>query len=234
MKELIVERFEPVTLIGAGALDPGDLEAALALAPTLVAADGGAAAALAAGYMPVAVIGDLDSLSADVQADLPSDALHHVAEQTTTDFDKALRMIDAPVVLGVGFLGGRIDHQLAGFNTLMQPHPSPCVLLGPQEVVFHLRGEIALPLEPGEVVSLFPMQQVTGWSEGLEWPIEGLHLDPMARVGTSNRAEGPVRLRANGPGMLVILPRVRLGLVTQALVEKAHAELTRVEPAVRD
>ncbi|MFV1594876.1 thiamine diphosphokinase [Phaeobacter sp. JH20_36] len=217
MKELIVERFEPVTLVGAGAVDPGDLEAALALAPVLVAADGGAAHALAAGHRPVAVIGDLDSLSADVQAQLAPGTLHHVAEQTTTDFDKALRAITAPVVLGVGFLGGRIDHQLAGFNTLMQPHPSPCVLLGPQEVVFHLRGEIALPLVAGEVVSLFPMQRVSGWSEGLEWPIEGLQLDPMARVGTSNRATGPVRIRADGPGLLVILPRARLGVVVGAL-----------------
>ncbi|MFV1602172.1 MULTISPECIES: thiamine diphosphokinase [unclassified Phaeobacter] len=217
MKELIVERFEPVTLVGAGAVDPGDLEAALALAPVLVAADGGAAHALAAGLRPVAVIGDLDSLSADVQAQLAPGTLHHVAEQTTTDFDKALRVITAPVVLGVGFLGGRIDHQLAGFNTLMQPHPSPCVLLGPQEVVFHLRGEIALPLVAGEVVSLFPMQRVSGWSEGLEWPIEGLQLDPMARVGTSNRATGPVRIRADGPGLLVILPRARLGVVVGAL-----------------
>ncbi|MFV1496504.1 thiamine diphosphokinase [Phaeobacter sp. JH20_02] len=217
MKELIVERFEPVTLVGAGAVDPGDLEAALALAPVLVAADGGAAHVLAAGHRPVAVIGDLDSLSADVQAQLAPGTLHHVAEQTTTDFDKALRAISAPVVLGVGFLGGRIDHQLAGFNTLMQPHPSPCVLLGPQEVVFHLRGEIALPLVAGEVVSLFPMQRVSGWSEGLEWPIEGLQLDPMARVGTSNRATGPVRIRADGPGLLVILPRARLGVVVGAL-----------------
>ncbi|MFV1465246.1 MULTISPECIES: thiamine diphosphokinase [unclassified Phaeobacter] len=217
MKELIVERFEPVTLVGAGAVDPGDLEAALALAPVLVAADGGAGHVLAAGHRPVAVIGDLDSLSADVQAQLAPGTLHHVAEQTTTDFDKALRAISAPVVLGVGFLGGRIDHQLAGFNTLMQPHPSPCVLLGPQEVVFHLRGEIALPLVAGEVVSLFPMQRVSGWSEGLEWPIEGLQLDPMARVGTSNRATGPVRIRADGPGLLVILPRARLGVVVGAL-----------------
>ncbi|ATG36304.1 thiamine diphosphokinase [Phaeobacter piscinae] len=217
MKELIVERVEPVTLVGAGVLGPDDLEVALALAPVLVAADGGAAHALAAGHRPVAVIGDLDSLAAEVQADLSPGSLHHVTEQTSTDFDKALRMIGAPVVLGVGFLGGRIDHQLAGFNTLVQPHPSPCVLLGPQEVVFHLRGEIALPLTAGEVVSLFPMQQVTGWSEGLAWPIEGLQLDPMARIGTSNRATGPVRLRADGPGMLVILPRARLADVVAAL-----------------
>ncbi|APG47644.1 thiamine diphosphokinase [Phaeobacter porticola] len=218
MKELIVERLKPVTLVGAGAIDPGDLEMSLALAPTLVAADGGARVALEGGHSPVAVIGDLDSLAPDVQAELPPNVLHHVTEQTTTDFDKALRMIAAPVVLGVGFLGGRLDHQLAAFNTLVQPHPSPCVLLGPQEVVFHLRGEVGLSLDAGELVSLFPMQPVTGWSEGLEWPIKGLHLDPMARIGTSNRATGPVRLRADGPGMLVLLPRARLGMVVAALM----------------
>ena len=57
-----------------------------------------------------------------------------------------------------------------------------------------------------------------GRSEGLEWPINGLELDPMARIGTSNRATGPLRLEADGPGLLVILPRARLADVVAALV----------------
>ncbi|MEC8575472.1 MAG: thiamine diphosphokinase [Pseudomonadota bacterium] len=218
MTEVIVDRRQPVTLVGAGVLGAQDLALSLGLAPTLVAADGGALHALEAGHLPEAVIGDLDSLPQELRADIPAGRLHHVSEQTTTDFDKALRMIRAPLVIAVGFMGGRIDHQLAGFNTLLQPHPSPCVLLGAQEVVFHLRAPFSLPMEAGEVVSLFPMQPVRGRSEGLEWPIDGLELDPMARIGTSNRTTGPLRLEADGPGLLVILPRARLADVVAALV----------------
>ncbi len=207
MNTKIVDVLEPITLVGGGELAPGALAEALMLAPVMAAADGGAAAALAAGHVPRAVIGDFDSLSEQVRAQLPPDVLHPVAEQDSTDFDKALRMIAAPAVLAVGFLGARVDHQLAAFSTLVQGHETPCVLVGETEVIFHLTRAVELPARAGEVISLFPMQAVTGRSEGLEWPIDGLQMSPMGRIGTSNRATGPVRLEAEGPGLLAIVPR---------------------------
>lgn len=217
MNTKIVDVPEPITLVGGGEVASGDLEAALALAPVLVAADGGAAAALAAGQVPRAVIGDFDSLSDDVRGQLPPDSLHPVAEQDSTDFDKALRMIAAPAVLAVGFLGARVDHQLAAFSTLVQGHDVPVVLVGETEVIFHLTRAVELPAEAGEVISLFPMQEVQGRSEGLEWPIDGLTMSPMGRIGTSNRAVGPVRLEAKGPGLLAIVPRRLLADVLGAV-----------------
>ncbi|NVK16293.1 MAG: thiamine diphosphokinase [Rhodobacteraceae bacterium] len=207
MNTKIVDVLEPITLVGGGELAAGALAEALMLAPVLAAADGGAAAALAAGHVPRAVIGDFDSLPEEVRAQLPPDVLHPVAEQDSTDFDKALRMIAAPAVLAVGFLGARVDHQLAAFSTLVQGHETPCVLVGETEVIFHLTHAVTLPARAGEVISLFPMQAVTGRSEGLEWPIDGLQMSPMGRIGTSNRATGPVRLEAEGPGLLAIVPR---------------------------
>ena len=218
MKRWIVEEAGPVTLVGGGEMADACLEAALALAPVLVAADGGAAAALAAGHMPQAVIGDFDSLTAETRAALPPERLFHVEEQESTDFDKALRAVSAPVVLAVGFLGARLDHQLAALTTLVQGHETPCVLVGAHEVVFHAVAPVELPLELGDVVSLYPMQPVTGRSEGLEWPIDGLELSPMGRVGTSNRAQGPVRIIPDGPGLLVIVPRRALKSVMQAVM----------------
>ncbi|MFW8636320.1 thiamine diphosphokinase [Cribrihabitans pelagius] len=217
MKRWIVEEVGPVTLAGGGEIAPGSLEEALALAPVLAAADGGATAALAAGHLPRAVIGDFDSLPAETRAALPRERLFHVTEQDSTDFDKALRAISAPVVLAVGFLGGRLDHQLAALSTLVQGHPAPCVLIGETEVIFHATSPVELPLEAGDVVSLYPMQAVTGRSEGLQWPIDGLRLSPMGRVGTSNRALGPVRILPDGPGLLVIAPRRALRTVMQAV-----------------
>ena len=213
MTPVIVDVLEPVTLVGGGVLAAGDIAAALALAPRLVAADGGAEAVLAAGLMPEAVIGDFDSLSDAVRDSLPPERLHQVGEQDSTDFDKALRSIAAPAVLAVGFLGARVDHQLAAFNTLVQGHDSPCVLIGETEVIFHLTEAVELPTQAGDVVSLFPMQDVQGRSEGLEWPIDGLSMSPMGRIGTSNRAVGPMRLAPEGAGLLVIVPRRLLGAV---------------------
>jgi len=207
MNRMIVDEIEPITLVGGGEIASGALEQALALAPVLVAADGGAVAALAAGHVPKAVIGDFDSLPEDLRDRLPAESLHKVAEQDSTDFDKALRMVAAPAVLAVGFLGARVDHQLAAFNTLVQGHRTPCVLIGGTEVIFHLTHAVELPAVAGEVISLFPMQEVQGRSEGLEWPIDGLRMSPMGRIGTSNRATGPVRLVPEGPGLLAIVPR---------------------------
>ena len=202
MNKAIVESKEPLTLVGGGTLFKGDLEAALALAPRLVAADGGAGAALAAGYMPEAVIGDFDSLTPGMRAQLPEASLHPIPEQDSTDFGKALRSISAPLVLGAGFLGDRVDHQLAAFNVLVQPGRCPCIILGATEVIFHLHRETRLPVEAGDLVSLFPMQPVTARSEGLDWPLEGLKMSPAGQIGTSNRALGPAVVRPDGPGLL--------------------------------
>lgn len=198
-----------------------DLQEALAFAPCLVAADGGAVSALAAGHLPQAVIGDFDSLTDAARAQIPAERLFPIREQDSTDFDKALRHIQAPLVLAVGFLGARIDHQLAALNTLVRGAATPCVLIGPDEVIFHAPREIVLDLSAGDIVSLFPLAPATGRSEGLEWPIDGLQLAPDGRVGTSNRALGPVRLQVDGPGVLVIVPRRALPAVIEALAPQS-------------
>ncbi len=224
MIEQIVSTCEPITLVGAGRVYPGDLDAALALAPRLVAADGGAATLLAEGHVPEAVIGDFDSLDHMLRAQIPTDALHHVAEQDSTDFEKALMRITAPLVIGVGFTGARIDHELAGLHALLRFAKTRCVLLSEEEVIFLCPECIDLNLTAGTRVSLFPLVPVMGRSEGLEWPIEGLDFVPGGRIGTSNRATGGrVLISVSGPGMLVLLPRETLSEVTQALLAPSLA-----------
>ncbi len=214
---MIVDTSEDVTLLGAGDIADGTLNDALALAPILVAADGAAGRALALGLMPQAVIGDLDSLDAATRARIPPERLHGLAEQDSTDFDKCLRNISAPLVLGVGFAGQRLDHELAAYNALVRLAGHRCILIGPVDICFHAPPRLALDLAPGTRVSLFPMAPVTGRSTGLRWPIGGLHFAPDGRVGTSNEATGPVALEFDGPGMLVILPMAALRPAMAAL-----------------
>lgn len=223
MNGLIFSSPKPVTLIGGGDVKLADLKDSLNRAPLLVAADGGAAAALDAGVVPLAVIGDFDSLTPDVRARIPKDRLFPIREQNSTDFDKALRSIDAPLVLAVGFLGGRVDHQLAALSTLVRQVDRPCILIGAHEVIFHVPPRLTLPLTAGDIVSLFPMAQVSGASQGLEWPIDGIEMAPDGMIGTSNRALGLVQIEVAGPGLLMMVPRAALAAVMRAIAPD-HAE----------
>jgi thiamine pyrophosphokinase len=214
---MIVHADAPVTLLGAGQLGTDDLATALTLAPHLVAVDGGAQAALAAGLMPLAVIGDMDSLDPGLAARL-ADRLHTIAEQDTTDFDKALRSVAAPLVFAVGFEGGRLDHALAVLHGLVMQADRPCILIGPASVTVLCPPVLRLDLDPGTLVSLFPLGEVRVASEGLVWPTDGLAFAPDRRIGTSNAARGPVDLRADAPRMLLILPRDCLPLLARAVL----------------
>ncbi|MYM54757.1 thiamine diphosphokinase [Rhodobacteraceae bacterium GS-10] len=217
MNDAIVFSDSPVTLIGAGTVPSQAIEAALALAPEVVCADGGADVALKLGLDPVAVIGDFDSLSEAARAAIPDDRLHPIAEQESTDFDKCLRHIEAPLVLGAGFNGSRIDHQMAAFNAMVRRPERRCILLGPELISFVAPPELRLDLPVGTLVSLFPMAAVTGRSAGLRWPIEGLDFAPDGRVGTSNEISGPLHLWFDAPAMLMMLPLTELEPAARAL-----------------
>ncbi|AHM02553.1 Thiamin pyrophosphokinase [Roseibacterium elongatum DSM 19469] len=211
---------EAVTLLGGGVVAPGDLDLALARAPALVAADGGAGAALAAGHMPEAVIGDMDSLDPRDRARLEG-RLVPITEQDSTDFDKALRSVTARLVIAVGFAGARIDHELAAYHTLVARPERACVILGACDIVFHVQGEVALDLPVGTRLSLFPLAGVRGRATGLRWPVDDLAFHPASRIGTSNETVAPrVRLRFDAAGMLAILPRTHLDAVLSALAAR--------------
>lgn len=223
MKRHIVSSFEPITLIGGGDAELSQLEEALDIAPVCVAADGGAELARRANIPLRAVIGDMDSISADTLSQIPQDRQIIVSEQETTDFDKALRHIDAPLVIGLGFLGGRIDHQMHALHILAMHAHRPCILIAQTEIVLIAPPEITLPAEAGDVVSIFPLGPVTGRSHGLEWPIEGLAFDTLSKVGTSNRATGHFTLEMSAPNAVLVLPRRLIQPVAQALVSEAAA-----------
>ncbi len=215
-------RFTPfldnVTLLGGGDLPSGIVSELMTLAPNLVACDGAAARALALGLVPARVIGDLDSLDPDTRAALDPATVFAIGEQDSTDFDKALRTTEAPLILGAGFMGRRLDHELACYNALVRRPEKRCILVGEHDVCFHAPGALQLKLRAGTRVSLFPMAAVEASASGLEWPLDRLALAPWGRVGTSNRAVAErVEITPGGPGLLVILPRTALRAAMAAL-----------------
>ena len=217
--KMIVRKAETVTLVGAGLAAQDEILRCAALSSSVLAADGGAAHCLAAGIAPEAVFGDMDSLDLLGLEGLDPATLHRVSEQDSTDFDKALRHIEAPLILGVGFTGARLDHQLAVYNVLVRRPDRACIILSDTDIAFLCPPVLRLPLDEGTRVSLFPMGLVEGTSHGLKWPINGLTFTPDGRVGTSNEATGEVEITVTGPKMLVILPKSALEMVTQSLLQ---------------
>ena len=210
-----------VTLVGGGQVARLDLEGALLRAPSLVAADGGANILMRWGHRPERVIGDLDSLDPDLHAAL-ADRLEHVAEQDSTDFDKCLHRITAPFILALGFDGARLDHTLAAMRSLVHHRRARVVMQAAQDICFLAPPVLKLSLPAEARVSLFPMGRVTGRSEGLCWPIDGLTFAPDGVIGTSNKATGgEVALEFDQPCMLILLERCHLDQVLKA-VGQAH------------
>lgn len=210
---------DAVTLVGGGALEAATLERALARAPRLVAADGGADAALALGRVPDLAVGDFDSISQAARDRLGAERLHHDPDQETTDFDKALAAVPAQLVLAVGFAGARLDHTLAAMSTLLRNPGRRVVMDTGADLCLLCPPDLALDLPAGTRVSLFPMAPLRCGSEGLVWATSGLDLSPGGRIGTSNAARGgPVRLMPEAPALLALLPVAALDGLLAALM----------------
>jgi len=224
MTRILLTSTENIPLIGGGPVSADILTLALRHAPRLVAADGGADRAKGLGFTPTAIIGDMDSLDKIEYWQNSDLAMYKIDEQDTTDFEKCLYSITTPLVIGVGFLGGRTDHTLAALNTLVRMHKTPVLLVGEGEVIFAAGPVFSADLSRGTPVSFFPLSRIAGLaSEGLRWPIEGLVFEPDGQIGTSNEAlGGRVEARFDRACMLVRLPLSALNQGIAALNMRAH------------
>ena len=150
--------------------------------------------------------------------------LHRVAEQDTTDLEKCLYSVEAPLFIGLGFLGGRIDHHLAAMNALVRYPGTPVVLVGDGELCFLCPELLELDLDAGTRVSLFPMGPVAGRDlqrAALAGHRAGASPRTAASAPRTQATGGPVRLGFDARRMLVMLPAGLLGAVVAALSERA-------------
>jgi len=200
----------PVLLVGNGPIDEGAVALVRPHCGAVVAADGGLKAALSHGLHPEAVIGDMDSCPADVEQ-MSDIKIIEISDQNTTDFEKCLGLLMAPLILGLGFLGGRLDHELAALNALMRS-PQNVVLIGDTDLVFRLPKTTHISLPLGTRFSTFPMAKVSGVSsQGLAWPLTGRAFAPDAQISTSNHTTLPeITLTNPAQPLLCILPRAHL------------------------
>ncbi len=214
-----------LVVVGGGTIDPDVLSELRQMSGRFIAADGGAIGLAENGLMPEAIIGDLDSVG-----DLSrfADArIVRIAEQETTDFEKALYSTAAPVTVGVGMTGKRLDHTLAALDAIARHAAGRhLILVDEHDMALAVVGDLALTVEPGERVSVHPLTAVSfAQSLGLDYPLDGLMLAPGVRTGTSNRATtGPFAITVQ-PGQkgtwLLIVDRKNLKSIVSALLARA-------------
>lgn len=159
----------------------------------VIAADSGADECVAAGIVPEAIIGDMDSLD-DAAGWAEKTAVFEIAEQQSTDFEKCLYSTKAKVTVVLGVTGKRFDHTLAALDAVARHAAGRhIILVDEQDIALAVCGDFSFAVAAGDRVSVHPLQRVVfAHSEGLLYPLDGLVLAPGERTGTSNSAvEGP-------------------------------------------
>ncbi len=178
-----------------------EVEALVRRADLVVAVDGGAGAALAQGWWPHILVGDLDSAPLDVLARMQAHGVEvrrYPPRKDETDTELALRVAlerGATEVYLLGALGGRVDHSLANLLLLALPELEGVrvtVVAGRQRI-YAIRGEAEIAGRAGDLVSLLPIGgDAEGvWSSGLEYPLQGGTLRFGAPRGISNVLTAP-------------------------------------------
>jgi thiamine pyrophosphokinase len=169
--------------------------------PYVVAADGGAATALAFGFQPDVVVGDLDSIDAPVLAELRRRGVAvetHPRDKDATDGQLAVeraQQVEPTFLWLLGFLGGpRLDQALANVLYLARLR-TPAALLDEQNECRLLlpEHELAWTPEPDEVISLLALSaEVSGVrTTGLRWPLSDDRLSLGDTRGVSNEPDAP-------------------------------------------
>lgn len=164
-------------------------------AQLIVAADGGAAHALAAGLQLDAVVGDLDSVTREMRSALPAERFHQVSDADTNDLQKAIAYC---IGQGADFVditaagGGRADHALANLSVLRLFRGQAMVrIIDDFFEVSLIEGEAAVDAPIGTVVSLIAIGEATGvTTSGLRWNLTGSRLGFSPR-GIHNEVAAP-------------------------------------------
>jgi thiamine pyrophosphokinase len=181
-----------------------------------IGADGGTHHILALGLRPDVIVGDLDSVGAQVVTELEAAGVaveRHPIAKDQTDLEIAIERAlrdGADEVLLVAALGGRLDQTLANLLILGQRDwPVPVRLAEGNEVAEILHGgeELQILTPPGSIVSAIPLSAtVTGITyTGLQYPLENATLALGSTRGISNAvATSPATIAIDGGILLVI------------------------------
>ncbi len=205
-----------------------ELVASLATdADLVIAVDGGGAVCQDAGVVPGVVLGDFDSLAAEVVAEFSREGVEVVrfpADKDATDLELAIeyaRAAGASTIVVTAATSGRLDHTLGVMAALWAARDLRPRIAEPDMDGWLLakgsREAVALS-GPGAVVSLVPGDGTAEVSAlGVRWPLDHARLGPGTTLGISNVVVDATsaRFRIHEGVVLVIAPRVGGPIATE-------------------
>ena len=176
--------------------DKGWLQSRLNEASYVVVADGGMRHLYEIGVIPDIVIGDMDSISAEIESWLDENDVEQMlfsAEKDETDLELAIRYAlthyDGPIRIA-GATGGRVDHTLANIMLLATPtvEVRDVRIITPHQELFIIRDEVLIEGKQGDQLSLIPLNQAVFIAStiGLKWPLKNEILHFGSARGVSN------------------------------------------------
>lgn len=159
----------------------------------LIAADGAASSLVKIGVFPEYVVGDLDSLDAELLGSLEGISEFVLEpDQNANDFEKSLRFAATQFwsrILIVGLHGGDLEHTLNNWSVLMKFAPSmPLTVLDRDRYIVPLSTSFSVAVEPHEVISLIPQPSARLSTKGLRWELKDEELALGTREGARNVA----------------------------------------------
>ena len=162
----------------------------------VICADDGLTHAVTLGLIPDRVVGDFDSVSEAIV-----DQYRHsqtVFDQYPSRKDKTDTQIAVDTVLDMGAdevwivagAGTRLDHSCANLMLLFRiaEKGAGAYLINQYNLIFPILTESHIQGDPGQVISFLPFggDALVDVSEGLSYPLDGLHLPATEPIGISN------------------------------------------------
>lgn len=176
----------------------------------VICADGGYDTITAAGEIPDAVIGDMDSVRRQIPKEIKR--VYYPKSKDKTDLhlcvDYALENGCGEIIL-LGAMGGRIDHTLANMILLRYIEESGAdgMILTANTSVFVTSDKIKIPKGNFRYVSLIPMTEkaegVT--TKGLRYSLTNYTLNQIDNLGVSNVFTGDIAEISVTKGTLFII-----------------------------
>ena len=214
-----------IVIFAGGTLQPGEaVDAAIASADLIIAADSGAEIALQSGCTPTIIVGDFDSLDAARLQQLKaqgSRVVQAAIEKDETDTELAIQTAieeGATAITLLGGLGGaRFDHTMANILLLAGFPVVPIRIVDGPAVCWLLRGpgNTLINGHAGDLLSLLPLTSDAAGVQttGLYYPLQGETLRFGRPRGVSNvltREQARVSLE-NGSLLIIHINSRELG-----------------------
>jgi len=197
-----------------------DLEKARAIIradDVLIAADGGTRHALALGFRPGLIVGDLDSITEDERRKMENAGVRIVKysrDKNETDLELAIQHaldFKPEQIIIVAALGGRLDQTLANLALISDERFAQLDvrLDDGVEEAFFFRGQVQVRGKSGDVVSLIPWQGAVKVirTENVKWPLHNEMLYPEKSRGVSNELTSDTARIEIESGLLLVVHR---------------------------